>query len=177
MAERLRLTRDNCPSHPSFTDQAVIRRSFGYGTVFLLTPDDGAACGCVGVRRPKDGICALEKLAVLPSARRHGLGRALVEAAAVVAADWGATQLEASIIASERDLARWYQSLGFVPLRTARFPQLPFEVKSCQEGRLTLVAAGFFVVRRPTVAPPGTTPPITWRRRTRSPCCQASTNC
>ncbi|HEY0328548.1 MAG TPA: GNAT family N-acetyltransferase [Rhodopseudomonas sp.] len=134
VAARLGLTRENCPSHPSFADEAAIRRSLSYGTVFLRIPEDGAPSGCVGVRRPKDGICALEKLAVLPAARRHGTGRALVEAAAMVAVDWRATELEASIIASEHDLARWYDGLGFVPLRTARFPQLPFEVMVLRTG-------------------------------------------
>jgi GNAT superfamily N-acetyltransferase len=132
VAQRLGLTRDNCPSHPSFTEAAAIRRSFDYGTGFLLALVDGQACGCVGLRRPKQGVCALEKLAVLSAARRKGLGRALVAEALDLARRTGAVAVEAGIIDSEQALAPWYEGLGFRSVRTEQFAQLPFVVRYLQ---------------------------------------------
>lgn len=128
VAGRFGLTRDNCPSHPSLATRDKVERGMALGTTFLLAFRGGDPCGCVGLRQPVEGVCTLEKLAVVPDWRRQGLGRRLVGEAFVLARQAGAGQVEIGIIAEQLDLRAWYESLGFRAVGTARFEHLPFEV-------------------------------------------------
>ena len=128
VAGRFGLTRDNCPSHPSLTTRDTVERGMALGTTFLLAVRGGDPCGCVGLRRPVEGVSILERLAVAPACRRLGLGRLLVGRACSLAGRSGAGQVEIGIIAKQHELRQWYETLGFRAVGTARFDNLPFEV-------------------------------------------------
>ncbi len=128
VARRFDLHAGNCPTHPSLMTRERIERGMELGTTMLLAFDGGRLCGCVGLRRPVDGVSILERLAVAPSCRRLGLGRLLVGRACSLAGQIGAEQVEIGIIAKQHELRQWYETLGFGAVRTARFENLPFEV-------------------------------------------------
>lgn len=127
-ARRFGLDRDTCPSHPSMTDEAAILRSLERGTRFLVLERDGSLCGCVGVRQPREGTCAIEKLAVRPECQGQGLGTALVGDAVRVARADGAHRLTASTIDDNAPLKAWYVQRGFVRVEVAHYDHLPFAV-------------------------------------------------
>jgi len=128
VARRFDLHAGNCPTHPSLMTRERIERGMELGTTMLLAFDGGTLCGCVGLRRPVDGISILERLAVAPACRRLGLGRLLVGRACSLAGQIGAGQVEIGIIAKQHELRQWYETLGFRAVRAARFESLPFEV-------------------------------------------------
>lgn len=77
VAERFKLTADNCPKHPSFCTAAWIRSDMARGEVYFVALLDGEAVGCVATEYPSPGVSYLNRLAVLPSHRRRRLGTAL----------------------------------------------------------------------------------------------------
>lgn len=128
VAERFGLTRENCPGHTSFITEQDIRVGLGFGSAFYIAEWKGTPCGCIAVRRPKNGRSIIEKVAVLPAFRRHGIGRALVEEAFCDARRSGAAFADIGIIAAHDDLRRWYEKHGFCRVRQTRYEHLPFEV-------------------------------------------------
>ena len=98
------------------------------GATYFIMESGGEPAGCAALERASDQVCYLERLAVLPEFRRQGLGVALVEHALALAAAWGAGRVEIGIIAEQKDLAAWYEKLGFIPTGTKKFDHLPFTV-------------------------------------------------
>jgi GNAT superfamily N-acetyltransferase len=127
-ARRFGLTAENCPSHPSLTDAGAVLRSLERGTRFLLLETGGTLAGAVGLRPPRDGIAALEKLSVDPEFQGQGWGSRLLAAAAGLAAVDGAAALEASVIDGDEPLKAWYARRGFDQVAAARYDGLPFAV-------------------------------------------------
>lgn len=75
--------------------------------------DDGALVGWCAVRRIIDEAWLME-IAVDPSARRGGVGRALVAAARDVAATWGVDALWLEVRAGNAPARALYAACGFV---------------------------------------------------------------
>ncbi|MGN6524420.1 MAG: GNAT family N-acetyltransferase [Actinomycetes bacterium] len=67
----------------------------------------------------------LHYLHVMPHARRKGVGRALVAAAATWAQELGADQVIAGTSTSERESARFFARLGFGPVSVRRSASTP----------------------------------------------------
>lgn len=67
----------------------------------------------------------LHYLHVRPHARRKGVGRALVAAAATWAQELGAEQVIAGTGMSERESARFFARLGFAPVTVRRSASVP----------------------------------------------------
>jgi GNAT superfamily N-acetyltransferase len=65
-------------------------------------------------------VAALSHLVVAPQARRRGMGRSLVLAAASWAEERGADQLVAHVYPNLREANRFYARLGFAPLSLRR---------------------------------------------------------
>lgn len=128
VAEQFGLTRENCPAHTSFIREDDVRIGMGFGSVFYIASAGGCVCGCIAVRRPKSGHSIIEKLAVLPSLRHRGIGRALVETALDDARRSGATAADIGIIADHAELKAWYEGLGFTAVRRTHYDHLPFDV-------------------------------------------------
>ncbi len=128
VAKRFGLTPENCLTHPSNYTLERIRNDFGKGITYYLAALNGQALGCVALERPDQSTFYLERLAVLPEARRQGIGKTLVQHVFRVAADDGAKAISIAIIAQHVDLQRWYEALGFGPVETKHFADLPFAV-------------------------------------------------
>lgn len=136
------LTEATAPTHASFMTLERLRgmRERGVRLFALLEPGCRApgavpeapprvvGCAALETSRRAAGVRYLERLAVLPAARHHGQGRALVEHVAAAARADGAEVLSIGIIDDEAVLKRWYQGQGFVVTGTRRFEHLPFTV-------------------------------------------------
>ncbi|MCP5153714.1 MAG: GNAT family N-acetyltransferase [Ectothiorhodospiraceae bacterium] len=78
----------------------------------LVAEHGATVVGCVFWHPRDDGIY-LDRLAVLPPWRGHGVGRRLVDAVEALARDAGAHHVSLSVrLALERQRA-WYASLGY----------------------------------------------------------------
>ncbi len=127
------LTRDNAPTHPSFTTPDAVRDACARGIEHFLLREDGgrgAAAGCVAIERAHDDPASfyIERLCVLPGARHRGLGRLLLDFACGEIRSRGGSAALIAIIDGSTVLKRWYAAYGFLGVRTARFRHLPFEV-------------------------------------------------
>ncbi len=118
VAERFGLTPENCPTHPSNCTNKWIERSIMDGTAYYILEEGDTACGSVAMARVSERVRCVEKLAVLPDCRRRGFGDALLRHVLDEAARAGANSVQLSIIAEHDDLRRWYETRGFVVLRT-----------------------------------------------------------
>jgi len=128
VAERFGLTLENCPKHPSHCTDEWIENDFARGVTFYVLESDVMALGCVAMEKAGSDLCYLERLGVLPEARRKGYGRALVDHIISRANHSGAKQISIGIIADDVELKRWYLKIGFVEGETKEFDHLPFLV-------------------------------------------------
>ena len=134
VAEDLGLTAANCPSHPSFmTERKLMEESAkGLRCFGLFTADVQA--GFVGAMKAPEDVFYLERLAVLPSYRHCGYGRALMDHVFSYARDGGGKRISIAIIDESRVLKSWYEAYGFRETRKQVFPHLPFTVCFMEKG-------------------------------------------
>ena len=128
VAQRFDLTSENCPKHPSNCTDDWIRNDFARGVSYFIIEPNGRPTGCVALEIPEPGLGYLERLAVLPAARRQGIGRRLVDHVFSQATASGVKEISIGIIAAQTDLKLWYQKIGFVEGATKEFEHLPFRV-------------------------------------------------
>lgn len=80
----------------------------------LVARDDDAIVGCVALTDKGDGLCYLGLLTVAPDLQTAGLGRRLIEAGeAAAAAQFGARQIEMTVVAQRDTLIAWYERRGY----------------------------------------------------------------
>jgi GNAT superfamily N-acetyltransferase len=128
VAVRFGLTPGNCPRHPSNCTAAWIREDCARGVRYFLLAGPGGALGCVALEQADEETWYLERLAVLPHARRRGRGRRLVDHALERARIGGARVVSIGLIAEQADLKAWYQRQGFSETGNKVFAHLPFAV-------------------------------------------------
>lgn len=138
VAERLGLTRENCPNHTSFMEPEKLAAHFAAGwRMFGLfaQEEDGAKtqCGFCAVSDEGEGVFELRNLAVLPPYRGQGLGGMLVEHALRETRALGGSALRLGFVAEDEGLRRFYERCGFVLSGTQKFPHLPFTVGFMQQ--------------------------------------------
>jgi hypothetical protein len=79
VAGRFGLTLGNCPKHPSHCTDKWIENDFARAVIYYILESDVMAVGCVAIERASSDLCYLERLGVLPEARRNGFDRSLVD--------------------------------------------------------------------------------------------------
>jgi GNAT superfamily N-acetyltransferase len=87
------------------------------GALLLAWGEAGEALGCVAVR-PLEGrrICEMKRLFVRPSARRLGIGEALVAAIIEAAETLGYGEMRLDTLPAMAAAARLYGKFGFAPI-------------------------------------------------------------
>jgi diamine N-acetyltransferase len=129
VASDLHLTRENCPTHPSFITASDLARLGANPAVFFGLFDRAKRqIGFVALERASGSAYYLEKLAVVPECRHHGYGGLLMDRAVEYVRSQGARTISISIVDDNAVLKDWYLHYGFVETRTAAFPHLPFRV-------------------------------------------------
>jgi N-acetylglutamate synthase-like GNAT family acetyltransferase len=128
VAERFGLTPENSPRHPSNLRPDWLQRDMNRGITYYLLNKDDRNVGCAALEQVSNDLCYLERLAVIPPARRQGLGAALVNHVLAAAAAIGAERVEIGIIAEQKELKEWYGKLGFEEMESKDFSHLRFRV-------------------------------------------------
>ena len=78
VADEFGLTRENCPSHPSFMTNRNLLALAHKGLDFFGLFIDDRQVGFIATERAADGLFYFEKLAVLPDYRHCGYGMSLL---------------------------------------------------------------------------------------------------
>jgi diamine N-acetyltransferase len=128
LADTLNITRENCPTHPSFITADDLRRTRSEGAVIFGAYENGRLVGSVTVSDWSDGIWYLEKLATLPSCRHQGFGRKMIDLVFEFVKGKGAKMLRLATVDENELLKNWYLDYGFEVREVRRFDHLPFAV-------------------------------------------------
>jgi N-acetylglutamate synthase-like GNAT family acetyltransferase len=128
VAERFCLSEENAPRHPSNCTAEWIHQEMGRGVIYFILESENVVSGCVALEVASSEACYLERLGVLPSQRRHGIGKALVGHVLSEAKLLSALHVDIGIIAVDTELKAWYKRLGFIEAETKEFSHLPFRV-------------------------------------------------
>ena len=91
------------------------------GGAFLLAEEDGAAVGCVGLRRSAEGVAEMKRLYAVPAVRGRGVGRLLAEGILSAARDLGYARIRLDTLPTMGEAQALYRSLGFRPAAPYRF--------------------------------------------------------
>ena len=129
VADLFNLTFENAPKHPSFCTREWILTDIDRGQRYFVHRNDHIITGCVAFEQADAATAYLNRLAVLPAYRRHGIGQALVDHILSLAWTKGNRTVSIGIIAAHDHLAKWYRRLGFIDAGSQKFDHLPFEVK------------------------------------------------
>lgn len=84
------------------------------GGLLAALDDYGKVIGCVAYHRHNDARCEMKRLYVLPEYRKHGVGRALVEAIIDVARDDGYEEMVLDSLPEMETAQTLYRHFGFV---------------------------------------------------------------
>ncbi|MFT3850781.1 MAG: GNAT family N-acetyltransferase [Propionivibrio sp.] len=122
VAVRLGLDATNCPKHPSFCDVEWVKADFARGERYFILDQGGRPAGCVAYETPNAEVAYLNRLSVLPSIRRHGHGKRLVDHVIALARTAATPAISIGVIGEHEDLQRWYRKLGFVRRRNQTLP-------------------------------------------------------
>ncbi|KFB70214.1 GNAT family N-acetyltransferase [Candidatus Accumulibacter vicinus] len=123
------LNRENCPKHPSFCEAGWIESDIARGELYFIAELEAGPVGCVATEYPSPHIAYLNRLAVLPTHRRQGIGAALTEFVLQLARQHGVQSVSIGVIGEHVALQRWYQTFGFVAGELKQFEHLPFSVR------------------------------------------------
>ena len=129
VAVQFGLDATNCPKHPSFCTPDWVEADFARGERYFLLEDRDGPMACVAYESPNPDVAYLNRLSVLPAARRQGLGQALVAHVLALARSDAKKAVSIGVIGEHVALQAWYRRLGFRDGDTKRFAHLPFSVK------------------------------------------------
>ena len=129
VALKFGLDAENCPRHPSFCTRAWIDADFQRGERYFLLAQGEDPVACVAYESPNAEVAYLNRLSVLPVARRQGLGERLVSHILEHARNNAKQTVSIGVIGEHAALQDWYRRLGFADGETKCFPHLPFSVK------------------------------------------------
>jgi putative acetyltransferase len=79
----------------------------------LLAVEEGAALGCVALRKLGDGVCEMKRLFVRPAHRGRGIGKALARASLDEGVRLGYRLMRLDTLDRLREAMALYESLGF----------------------------------------------------------------
>jgi phosphoribosylglycinamide formyltransferase-1 len=129
-AQRFDITRENCPTYPSFVDSGKLIGIIKDGGTLFAAYKASEMIGCVAVEPSRDekNTWYLEKLAVPPDRRFAGLGTLLVDHALRAISVFGGDKASVGVIEADSGLKNWYRRRGFAETGTRTFPHLPFTV-------------------------------------------------
>lgn len=80
---------------------------------FIASDTDGTDVGLVQARRRPPGDCLVFSMWVAPSARRGGVGGALIDSVEAWAAGWGARRIVLWVFGANEGAQRFYERIGF----------------------------------------------------------------
>ena len=128
VADEFGFTAANAPRFTAFaTDEA--RLLYHYETEqrpMYIYETDGQIAGYYSLALLEDRKCELNNLAVLPTYRHHGIGRALLLHAFEEACRLNCDMMQIGIVEENQVIRKWYETYGFVHTGTKKFDFFPF---------------------------------------------------
>ena len=128
VADRLGLTPENCPKHPSNCVASWIEASIARGIQYYVYESNHEMVGCVALEKVDEETCYLERLAVLPRFQKQGIGSTLLNHFFDEAMKLEVKRVSIGTIAENKELTKWYEKHGCVRGATKTFAHLPFTV-------------------------------------------------
>jgi len=128
VAAEFGLTKENCPTHPSFMNVRRLCELRDRGIKLFGCFLGKRQVGFVAIERADDDLYYMERLAVLPEYRHRGCGTELVRFVLDYIREQGGQKLSIGTINEHWILKDWYRRLGFAEIRAEKFPHLPFTV-------------------------------------------------
>ena len=128
VAEEFGLTRENCPSHPTFLTVRRLKEMKSRGVTFFGLFLGGRQIGFVAIEKADVDLYYIERLSVLPAHRHGGYGAQLIGFAIDYIREPHGKKIYLGMIDEHTVLKNWYKKLGFREVTTKKFPQLPFTV-------------------------------------------------
>ena len=131
VAHRYNLTRENCPTHPSFIELGRLLKTMEVGGRLFSCFERNTQIGFCALEKSRDdaGIYYLERLCVLPEYCGRGIGSTLIDYCCEQARLLGAGKISIGIIDAHKELKAWYLRRGFRQTGTRSFKHLPFTVR------------------------------------------------
>jgi GNAT superfamily N-acetyltransferase len=83
---------------------------------FLVGWDGDRAIACGGLRRLEDGICEIKRMYVVPAARSHGVGRALLAALEDAAREFGYERVRLDAGPEQRHSKALFAASGYAEI-------------------------------------------------------------
>lgn len=128
VADEFNLTKENCPTHPSFFTYDKLNELKNKGLkLFGLFKKDMQA-GFIAIEKANSKLYYIEKLAVIPGCRHKGYGKELMDFAFDFIKKEGGKKVSIAIIDKGKTLKKWYFDYGFIEKEKKDFPRLPFTV-------------------------------------------------
>jgi diamine N-acetyltransferase len=128
VADEFCLTRENCPTHPSFITYDNLSDLKNKGLKLFGFFLDGIQIGFIALEEAGNNIYYLEKLSILPQFRHKGFGKRLVQFAFDYVAGNNGKIISIGIINKHDILKKWYENLGFKETMVREYKHLPFTV-------------------------------------------------
>ncbi len=128
VAAEFRLTKQNCPTHPSNVTFEQLLETKKKGLKFFGLFQNEKPVGFVAIEDSGGGLFHFEKLAILPEYRHQGHGAQLVKFALDYTRNHHGQKVAIGIIDEHTVLKKWYEGQGFKSTGTQKFPHLPFTV-------------------------------------------------
>jgi ribosomal protein S18 acetylase RimI-like enzyme len=129
VAARFGLTRENCPTHPSFTTTEKLEELRGKGVRLFGLYEGEREVGFCAVEKADESLYYLEKLAVHPAFRGRGHGGELLNFACGHVERNGGSAVSIAVIDTDAKLKQWYAGFGFIEGEAVDFAHLPFRVR------------------------------------------------
>ncbi len=122
------LTPQNAPANGAFITINRIEELHVEGSYFIGYFEGDLLVGTAVVHQAVGGVFRIEKLAVLPQFRHHGIGAELLESAEEAVQEQDGRIVNIGVINENILVKHWFHKHGFAELEIKQFPGHPFSV-------------------------------------------------
>ncbi len=134
VAKEFGITRENAPTNPAFAGVDSLLMMKERGAQLYGAFEDKVCIGFVAIEKAADDVYYMERLAVLPEHRHHGIGRRLMDFVMDLVRENNGKKVSIGIINDNRVLKDWYMRYGFVETGIKTYKHLPFDVCFMEKG-------------------------------------------
>jgi len=128
VAREYKLTEENCPSNPAYTDFEKLKKMKDKGIEMFGLFEERKQIGFVAIEKADNDTFYIERLSVLPEYRHKGYGKTLMDFVFNHVKEQDARQVSIGIVNENTVLKNWYRLYGFIESGLKKYEHLPFTV-------------------------------------------------